>query len=312
MIKQVYIKVFVMLSLFGISLSSCTSLSKTKLSSDPGFVSNAEKYSMFHEYPQPFYIELNRFQEITKTFIIENEQTKENFQIEVKYLSTTSETELIKNLKKKQDSESIDKIVKIAFAKMDTLSDLVNKDTLNVKEYNEGDYFYYAMVLHNPINDLSYCALSKIFFYRDRLEIEPSSWLNNNELIYPINFWIFEEDRKVGDFIFGQSQENFDRQTWAILFNIFLNEKSLNIDFQDLNYKRRVSIEHEDQLIAFLELKPPKAVAKGTYKNLTGKAMIKDNSSQEFTAEIFTTYILSDMAFNFFKEDPYNAFEETP
>ena len=310
MITKVNIKVFIVLSVLSIGLSYCTSLSKVELSENPDFFANAEEYSLAHSFPQVLTFDLNYLQERSQLFEVTNLQTKRGFQVKVKYFNTTSEAELVRKLSQNQDEEVVEEVLKNFFTKMDSISEQRENDTIIIAGFNKAYYFYQGMSFYNPLNDLNYCILSKVFYYRDRLQIDPPTLIDKSYLFFPIEYWIFEEDAETGYISFYKSYAQISDLGYALEANILINSRRLHSKFQGFSYKRKTSIECEDQLLAFFELKPPKAgVANDTYKELIGKVLVKAESSNEEKAEIFTTYIIFDLAYNYLQEDILNNIE---
>ena len=77
----------------------------------------------------------------------------------------------------------------------------------------------------------------------------------------------------------------------ALKMNLTINNRLLNLEYQEQFNKRKVSLEYEDEMVAFFDLKPASFIS--TKKK--GSAFISSGLSNDFIADIFTSYIISDV-----------------
>ena len=306
--KSNYFIVFIILIFYVFGYMACTTLSKAVEERHPGFFANSNEYFISHDFPRPFVVDLTQYQGSSQDFDIRNKTTNHEFQVQVDYLHTPFQKELENNLKNKIGTASYTKIMDQFLALTDSLTDFLFHDTLELRGFLEDQYFYQATTFFSPVSQSNYCILSKVFYYQDRLQAEQDP-IDIESILLPIDYWIFEEDRLIGDISLMPEAKFLDELSYVWIFEIALRDRIINVEFQDTNYKRRTAFKHFDELIAFVDEKPPKPVAKGYYKELEGSLFINKHLSEDLNADVFVAYIISDMAIRNIKAEASNPFD---
>ncbi len=302
------IKIFFFLIICA-GFTSCTSLSKIKLAEHPGFEKNAQSYQIDHPYFQPLTISTTGYSSKTQIFTIENVQTKNKFKTDVLYIIEHEPEGLVEVLKRKTKLPSINTVLDLFFEASDSLE--------NQQVEKRRDFFYQAMVVSNPFNNMTYLVLAKVYYLRE-IYVQPSqsdldnSTIDISTISYPIDYWIFEGDKEIGFLSYDPSSIDLTTYFFTYTYDTFINDKLLVSQFHNPELNREVFIEYEGQLVAYFNLQQePKGVFFGKRpKIFFGKAMIKKNLSKEFTADIFSTYFIADMVLLYIMKDPYGKKEQ--
>jgi hypothetical protein len=258
-----FLQIFFLFLTTVLCLTYCTSSLEMKLNENPDFVKDAHKYIVTH----PFH---TRASNKPQTFIIEDVQTEDVYQTEVQWSTETKYDSymdsFIKNTERKRITDT---------------SDVEEGDVAEVR-----NFVTHKIIIPNPIDNKNYEVSGKVIFFSNTVE---ESNYEITILRFPIEFHIFEKDNEVG-------QIKIDKD-WDIniakYFNITisLNDRLLNLKFYQLFNKRKVSIEYEDQLVAFFDLKPAAFIS----TKIKGDALIKNGLSSDFLADLLFSYILTDI-----------------
>ena len=261
-----------------INLVSCASLSEQMLKNNPEFVNNAHQYHILHPIVHSSVKSFN--------FTIENDQIQKNIQTEVRWSKDTERESYIESFNNEPQNRSILDIFFAGHADESDpdIHDMKKGDMARIKEI-----IYHRVEISNPIGNNDYVILGGIEFYREKKQESENTTYETTQIIYPIEFRIFEEGKDV-----GKVEISRDKQLNSpfLHIDIFIHDKLFKIQFEEQFNKRKVSVELDNDLIAFFDLKPASFIS----TKMKGKAMIKPDLSQDLVADIFTSYILSTIA----------------
>ena len=265
-------------------LSSCASLSKVKLTDNPAFMNAAEKYEIIHPLTSPSTETIFQKQAKTQIFTIEDVETKNVYPIEVQWLKETNSRGHIENYNRRTKSFNI---LDIFFGgdkhpkRYTSTRDMVKGDVAKIQEF-----VFHQIDIKNPIDNKFYEVVGQVnFFKKIKKETEKSTYETTN-ISFPVEFWIYENGKEVGKCEINRSN------TFSLLpkINLTINDNVLDLEYQEQFNKRKVSIEKDGELVAFFDLKPAAFIS--TKKK--GNALIAPGLSDDFIADVFTSYIISD------------------
>ena len=257
------LRVLLLLFVFIFSMFSCSSLLEIKLKDNPDFVKNAHQYLITH----PITYASNK----TYVFIIEDVQTKDVFHTEVQWSEETQGEGYIKTL----DDESTYK----------TILDIFKKE---MDKGDRRDFVVHTIDFFNPIDHKNYEVLGLVSFFRQTEKESYRTTFQTTTKSFPVEFWIFEQGKDVGKVEMHDPRLS---SSSTIKIDIFIHDKLLHIEFEEQLNKRKVSFEYENQLVAFFDLKPAAFIS--TKKK--GNVLIRSGLSKNFIADIFSSYILTDI-----------------
>jgi len=277
-------RIFLLLFIPVVYLTSCTSLSEMKLKDNPDFMQTADKYNIIHPLTSPSTETVFSKTAKTQTFTIEDAQAKDVYPLKVQWLKETNSSGHIENYNRRTKSFNI---LDIFFKRRPYHKPYTGtRDMKKGEVANVRDFVFHQIDINNPIDNKFYEVVGQVNFFR-KIEKETNrSTFETTNKSYPIEFLIFENGEEVGKSV-------IDRQASysSLKIDITLNNKALNVEYQEQFNKRKVSVEYEGELLAFFDLKPAAFIS--TKKK--GGAYVKPNLSKDFIADIFTSYVISDM-----------------
>ena len=256
-----------------------------KLKDNPNFLVESNKYLIIHPLTTPSAKTIFSNSPKIQTFTIEDVQTNDSLQINMQWLKETNSRGYIDSFNKKKKSLNI---LDIFF---NTEND--RKPFTNTYEMEKGDvaeikdFVLHQIDIHNFIDNTFYEVVGQVYFFRTIEKESERSTFETTTTRFPIEFWIFKNEHEVGNIRVDQPSVS----SQSLRIYISLNDRLLNLEFEEHFNKRKVSIEYENQLVAFFDLKPAAFIS--TKKK--GDAFIKQDVSEDFVADIFTSYILSDI-----------------
>jgi hypothetical protein len=276
-----------------LSLAFCTSLSEIKFEENPDFVNNALEYKMIHPLITASEKTLLSSGK-TRTFTVEDVQSKSVYEIEVLWLKETGREGYITSLKDKSKHIGTNDTFIKRFDDLSTTDILVE-----MKEGDEArikDYVNHRVEISNPLDSSDYIILGQVEFFTHIVKESDKTSFHKEEISFPIELGIYEEGIDVGKVILGESRDSDDL---IVIIDIYLHDRFYKVEFQELLNKRKVSVEVDDELIAFFDLKPASFIT----TKLKGNALIKAGMSSEITADIFSAYILTAIVLRGLSED---------
>ncbi len=153
------------------------------------------------------------------------------------------------------------------------------------------DIVYHRVEILNANENIDYLVLGQVVFDRKINKQTEATTIETTNIIYPIEFWIFDEGKEIGQLTINKRIKLF---TSALYIDIIIHDKLLNFEFKEQLNKRKVSVVYNDQQIAFFELKPASFIS----TSQKGNVQVKAGITPEFTNDIFTSYILADIVWN--------------
>lgn len=190
-------------------------------------------------------------------FIFEDTQTNDVYEIVVQWSQETSR-------KGKMDEESLAS-GSVAF---------------------EEDFDAHRVFISNPIDNRDYEVIGKTTISRSLKKHTEKLTEETTVIAYPIEFWIFDGGREVGRIVMPEPSS-----LTTVAIDVFIHDRRAKLEFQQFN-ARYISLQYEDDLIAFFELKPEKVF---NYKNFKGSVLLKPELSNDFVADVFTAYIVAEI-----------------
>ena len=143
---------------------ACTTLSKVVEENHPDFYANSIEFTLSHDFPRPFTVDLTEYQGSSQDFDFKNKTTNHEFQIQVDYLQTPFQKELESNLKNKIGTNYTYKIIDQFLELTDTITEFVFHDSTELRGFHRDQFFYQATSFYNPVSQSNYSILSKVFY----------------------------------------------------------------------------------------------------------------------------------------------------
>ena len=282
--KTNYIRIFSLFFILVIYLTSCTSLSKIKFADNPDFMKAADKYEILHPLISPSTETIFSKTAKTQIFTIEDVHTKNVYPIKVQWLKETNSIGHIENYNRRTKAFNI---LDIFFGgdeypkRYTSTRDMAKGDVAKIR-----DIVLHQIDIQNPFDNKFYEVVGQVNFFRTIEKETKKTTFETTNISFPIEFWIYENGKEV-----GKSEINRPSlSSLALKINITINDKLLNLEYQEQFNKRKVSLEKDGELVAFFDLKPAAFIS--TKKK--GNAFIAPGLSNDFIADIFASYIISD------------------
>lgn len=146
----------------------------------------------------------------------------------------------------------------------------------------EEDFDAHKVLISNPIDDRNYEVVGKTSKSRSLRKHSEDVTEETTVTHYPIEFLIFEQGKDVGKVAMPGASLKMD---------VLLHDKKFLFELRAF-VAYEYSFEYEDTLVAFFELKPEKVF---NYKNFKGHVLLKPGLSNDFIADIFTSYIVAEI-----------------
>ena len=203
------------LTVFFFMFISCANLRNIKLKENPEFEANAEKY-LIVSCPTTPTAAINKY-------ILKDQMNKEyEMTLEIEHSQTD-----VKLLEEEKTT---------------------NRIKTKTQEFTSHKFF-----IHNPLNNKYYEIVGKTTYLRTKEEDEKESF-ETGTMIYPLEFWIFDDGKDVGKIIIEEPGIGDNK---VLRFNIesTLNYKNYHLEYQDMFNKVTLSFEDKDELIALISLK---------------------------------------------------------
>ena len=279
-----FLRIFLLLFILIVYITSCTSLSEMKLQDNPDFMQAADKYNIIHPLTSPSTETVFSKTAKTQTFTIENALEKNVYPIKVQWLKETNSSGHIENYNKRTKHFNILDLFfnRRTYPKPYTgTHDMKKGEVANIR-----DFVLHQIDINNPINDKFYQVVGQVNFFRKIEKETNKSTFETTNISYPIEFLIFEKGEEVGKCVINKPTSYS-----SLKINITFNNNDLNVEYEEQFNKRKVSVEYEGELLAYFDLKPAAFIS--TKKK--GSAYVKPNLSQNLIADIFTSYVISDI-----------------
>jgi hypothetical protein len=145
----------------------------------------------------------------------------------------------------------------------------------------EREYLGQRVIISNSVDDRNYEVIGNTTIFRSLFKYSEKLTEETTVISYPLEFRIFEQGIDVGTIIMPEPSAKM---------SAFIHDRQINLEFGELT--KSYSFEYQNDLIAFFELKPEKSF---NYKNFIGTALLKPGLSNDFIADIFTTYIVAEI-----------------
>lgn len=265
-------------------LTSCTSLTKIKLKDNPDFMKYADKYHIIHPLTSPSTETIFSKTAKTQIFTVEDIRTKDVFPIKVQWLKETNSTGHIENYNRRTKSFNI---LDIFFGgdeypkRYTSTRDMVKGDVAKIN-----DFVLHQIDIQNPVDNKFYEVVGQVNFFRTIEKESDKTTFETTDISFPIEFWIYENGKEVGKSEIVKSTSNY----YALKIDLTINDNVFDLEYQEQFNQRKVSLEKDGELVAFFELKPASFIS--TKKK--GNTFIAPGLSNDFIADIFTSYIISD------------------
>lgn len=264
---------------------SCASLSDLKLKENPDFMRDSHRYSVIHPLTKPSLNTVFKKSSKPQTFIFKNVQSKDDYHFKVHWAKET--------LSKTTRSNDNERTMYTGIFKH-FLNHIKHTDHVDIHDMEEGDvarikdYVVHRIDITNSVDSTDYVILGELSFFRKIEKDSENTTFESTNLIYPVEFFIFEKGKDVGKTVIKRSSLS---SSPFLTMDILIQNNLLKVDFQEQFNKRKVSMESKEQLIAFFDLKPASFIS----TKLKGEVMIKSNLSENEITRIFTSYIITDI-----------------
>ena len=202
-----------------------------------------------------------------------------------------------------------------------------NENKFTIEEISSGNLYDVEVVIENPNRDVAvldeeerddaYVSKTKTFAdhkffvtnpwdsieyevigtttYLVTKEQEKSESFEVGRMVYPVEFWIFEDGKEVGKISISESPAK-SHQTIDLLIHNIPMKLEYHIYFKSFLIERCFSFENESGLITLLNLEQ-----KGSRHS--GEMLIKKGISEDLKSDIISMYMIAETAFSIIGEE---------
>jgi hypothetical protein len=255
---------------------SCTStnivfLTELKLKDNPDFIKNAHEYIIEHPITSASTRNIWGHTPKIQTFVIEDIQTKDDYQIKTQWVKETERRLYAENSFITSNYRTYVEFMNIKRQRFTNISDIEEDDIGRGR-----DFILHKIDISNPVDNNDYEIFGEITFFEKKT------------MGLPVEFWIFEQNKNVG---MVKIDDPFDSSYPALKVDISIHDKLFKVEFEEnfIQHKRKVSVEYEDQLVAFFDLK----LAAFISTKMKGNILIKPGLAKDFLADIFSSYLMA-------------------
>jgi hypothetical protein len=234
-----------LIAITGIFVTSCGNLSKAKLEANPDFEINSEKFVV----TSPIVPTSG-----TNKYLLENPLSNQIYNFDLRMEDSDMEITI---LSEKETDEGVK---------------TKSKETTHHKLY-----------ITNPVDSSNYEVTGTTTYFRTKEEEESESF-ETGELVYPINFQIFENGNNVGIITIDKGKQI----TLSIPVYIVFHNNNYSIEYQNAFNKIGISFEDRNGLAALISLKPKSFIT----TKMKGEILIKKGLVEELKPDILSLYLM--------------------